>query len=161
MCPIRDWFTTYQEINGGKVLMGNDLPCKVVGIGTVQIKMYDGTVRTLTDVRHVPKLRKNLIFLGTLDSIGCEYRARGGVLKVSRGALVVMKGERCNLLKGSTVTGAARVSSSAKDVDTTKLWHMHLGHMSERGMMELSKRGLLCGQNIERLEFCEHCVFGK
>ncbi|XP_071689077.1 uncharacterized protein [Rutidosis leptorrhynchoides] len=136
--------------------------------------MYDGTVRTLTDVRHVPELRKNLISLGTLDSIGCNYRARGGVivkakhyhgvLIVSKGALVVMKGERCNglyLLKGSTVTGAAGVSSSAKDVDTMKLWYMHLGHMSERGMMELSKRGLLCGQNIGRLEFCEHYVFGK
>ncbi|XP_071727384.1 uncharacterized mitochondrial protein AtMg00300-like [Rutidosis leptorrhynchoides] len=137
--------------------MRNDVACKVVGIGTIQIKMYDGTVRTLTDVRHVPELKKNLISLGTLDSIGCEYRARGGVLKVSRGALVVMKGERCNglyLLKGSMVTGASGVSSSAKDVDTTKLWHMRLGHMSERGMMELSKRGLLCGQNIGRLEFC-------
>ncbi|GJS54946.1 retrovirus-related pol polyprotein from transposon TNT 1-94 [Tanacetum coccineum] len=55
---------------------------------TIQINMFDGTVRTLTDVRHVPELKKNLISLGTLDSIGCDYRGRGGVLKVSKGALV-------------------------------------------------------------------------
>ncbi|GJS54945.1 retrovirus-related pol polyprotein from transposon TNT 1-94 [Tanacetum coccineum] len=38
---------------------------------------------------------------------------------------------------------------------------MRLGHMSEKGMMELSKRGLLCGQNTRKLEFCKHHVFGK
>ena len=54
MSPNRDWFSTYQSIDGGVVLMGNDVSCKVVGIGTVRIKMHDGLVRTLTDVRHVP-----------------------------------------------------------------------------------------------------------
>ncbi|KAK3008044.1 hypothetical protein RJ639_014939 [Escallonia herrerae] len=35
---------------------------------------------------------------------------------------------------GSTVTKAATTSSSSDiDSNTTKLWHMHLGHMSERG----------------------------
>ena len=28
--------------------------------------MFDGVIRTLCDVRHVPKLRKNLISLGSL-----------------------------------------------------------------------------------------------
>ncbi|GKA87844.1 retrovirus-related pol polyprotein from transposon TNT 1-94 [Tanacetum coccineum] len=124
----------------------------VVGIGTIQIKMFDGTVRTLKDVRHVPELKKNLISLGTLDSIGCDYQGRGGVLKVSKGALVVMKGEKTNglyLLKGSMITGVAGVSSSLTKLDTTKLWHMCLGHLSERGMVELYKRGLLYGQNTE------------
>ncbi|KAG8486054.1 hypothetical protein CXB51_019365 [Gossypium anomalum] len=63
---------------------------------------------------------------------------------------------------GSTVTGDAAVaSSSLSDDDITKLWHMRLRHMSENGMTELSKRGLLDGQGICKLNFCEHCVFGK
>ncbi|KAG8490651.1 hypothetical protein CXB51_013913 [Gossypium anomalum] len=33
--------------------------------------------------------------------------------------------------------------------------------MSENGMAKLSKRGLLDGQRICKLNFCEHCVFGK
>ncbi|KAG8489067.1 hypothetical protein CXB51_017037 [Gossypium anomalum] len=50
------------------------------------------------------------------------------------------------VLQGSTVTGDAAVaSSSLSDDDITKLWHMRLGHMSENGMTELSKRGLLDG----------------
>ncbi|KAK2974126.1 hypothetical protein RJ640_025475 [Escallonia rubra] len=64
--------------------------------------------------------------------------------------------------KGSTVTGAAAVSSSDIDSDTTtKLWHTCLGHMSERGMDVLSKHGLLGSKKIGKLDFCEHCVFGK
>ena len=38
---------------------------------------------------------------------------------------------------------------------------MRLGHMSENGMVELSKRGLLNGQSICKLKFYEHYVFGK
>ena len=72
MCPNRDWFTTYNDVNGGTVLMGNDHACEIVGVGTVRIKMHDGVVRTLTGVRHIPDLRKNLISLGSLDSNGCQ-----------------------------------------------------------------------------------------
>ena len=38
---------------------------------------------------------------------------------------------------------------------------MRLGHMSEQGMKELSKKGLLDGMNSTNLEFCEHCLYGK
>jgi len=36
------------------VIMGTDDACEMVGIDTVRIKMSDGVVRDLTDVRHVP-----------------------------------------------------------------------------------------------------------
>ena len=35
MSPNRNWFNTYQPIDSGKVLMGNNIACKVVGIGTI------------------------------------------------------------------------------------------------------------------------------
>ena len=70
--------------------MGNNVTCKIVGVGSIQIKMFDGMVRTLFDVKHVPGLKKNLISLGTLDKNGCRIACQGGVLKVIRGSLVVM-----------------------------------------------------------------------
>ncbi|KAG8481133.1 hypothetical protein CXB51_025928 [Gossypium anomalum] len=166
MSPNRDWFTTYETVSEGVVLMGNNASCKIAGVGTIKVKMFDGVVRTLSDVRYVPELKRNLISLSTLDSKGYRYTAESGVLKISKGSLVVMKGQRktCQVyvLQGSTVTGDAAVaSSSLSDDDITKLWHMRLGHMSENGMVELSKRGLLDGQGICKLNFCEHCVFGK
>ena len=60
MTPRRVWFTTYRSISG-EVLMGNNMTCKVLGIGTGRIKMYDGVVRILSNVCHVPYLRKNLL----------------------------------------------------------------------------------------------------
>ena len=72
--------------------MGNNTTCKVVSFGTVKMKMSYGMVRTVTDVRYVPGLKKNLISLGTLDKIGCRITCEGGVMKVARGSLVVMKG---------------------------------------------------------------------
>nr|KYP59920.1 Retrovirus-related Pol polyprotein from transposon TNT 1-94 [Cajanus cajan] len=38
---------------------------------------------------------------------------------------------------------------------------MRLGHMSERGMMVLSKQKLLRDHTVKELKFCEHCVLGK
>jgi hypothetical protein len=45
MCPHRSWFCSYQAIDGGIVLMGNNASCKIVGIGSIKIKMFDGIVR--------------------------------------------------------------------------------------------------------------------
>ncbi|KAG8478794.1 hypothetical protein CXB51_028696 [Gossypium anomalum] len=166
MNPNWDWFITYETVSKGVVLMGNNASCKIAGVGTIKVKMFDGVTRTLSDVRHVPELKRNLISLSTLDSKGYRYTAESGVLKISKGSLVVMKGKRKTVklyvLQGSTVTGDAVVaSSSLSDDDITKLWHMRLGHMSENGMAELSKRELLDVQGICKLNFCEHYVFGK
>jgi hypothetical protein len=46
--------------------MGNDATCTIIGMGTIKIKMSNGVVRTLEEVRHIPDMRKNLISLGTL-----------------------------------------------------------------------------------------------
>ena len=67
MCSHRHWFVTYEKKYDGNVLMGNDAFCKSVGIGSVQIIMHDGVVRTLTKVRQIPKLKKNLVFVGAMD----------------------------------------------------------------------------------------------
>ena len=64
MSPNREWFDTYRSVDCGNVLMGNDASCKVIGIGTIKIRMLDGVVRTLGDVRHVPELRKIFNFVG-------------------------------------------------------------------------------------------------
>ena len=73
MCANKEWFDIYKERRCGEVLMGDDSPCKIQGIGSVKIRMHDGIVRVLDKVRHVPKLKKNLISLGTLDKASYKY----------------------------------------------------------------------------------------
>ena len=74
--------------------MGNNASCEVEDIGTVRIKMFDGVVRTLGDVKHVLDLKRNLISLNTFDAKGYKYIGEGGVLKISKLALVVIKGHQ-------------------------------------------------------------------
>jgi hypothetical protein len=53
--------------------MGDDSSHQIIGIGSVQIKMHDGIIRTLTDVRHIPDIRKNLISKSSIDGKGYKY----------------------------------------------------------------------------------------
>ena len=136
MCPNRDWVSTYEIVSKGVVVMGNNASCKIVGIGMVRIKMFDGVVRTLGDVRHIPDLKRNLISLSTLDSKWYKYTSECGVLKVSKDVLVVMKRQKwfakLYVLQGSTITSDAAIATHfLSNGDITRLQHMHLGHMSE------------------------------
>ncbi|KAI9162073.1 hypothetical protein LWI28_023521 [Acer negundo] len=92
MCANRDWFDTYESQSGGEILMGNNATCKVIGIGTIKIKMFDGIVKTLSSVRHVPTFKKNLISLGTLDTNGCSFTTKDGVINVCKRSMVMMRG---------------------------------------------------------------------
>lgn len=73
------------------MIMRNNTLCKIVGVGTVRLKIFDGVIRILTDVRHVSELKRNLISWSTLDSKRHKYTGKCGVLKVNREALVVMR----------------------------------------------------------------------
>lgn len=80
-----------------------------------------------------------------------------------KGSTILMNGIRSNglyVLEGKTITSELTVTSSAS-IDRTKLWHLRLGQMSQRGLSELFKQGLLGGDKIGALVFCEDCVLGK
>ncbi|KAE8685445.1 hypothetical protein F3Y22_tig00111098pilonHSYRG00167 [Hibiscus syriacus] len=163
--PNREWFSTYKPVNSGSVYLGDDRCCNIVGIGDVRIKMHDGSVRTLSGVRHIPDLKKNLISLGTLHKNGFIPKADEDreTIRIVKGALTVMKGKMTagNIyrLLGSTVAGGVHSVESCDD--TAKLWHIRLAHLSERGMAELHKRNLLHGVKSCKLDFCKYCVLGK
>jgi hypothetical protein len=74
VCINKDWFNTYEPVqNGGLVRMADNTPCEVIGIGSVKIRTHDGMTRTLTNVRHIPTMFRNLISLTTLDNLGYKY----------------------------------------------------------------------------------------
>ena len=90
-----------------------------------------------------------------------------GILSVLYGAMVLMKvTHRNNLyyLKGRIVVGeVATVVEKLGEfaLDTTRLWHMRLGHASKKALQGLLKQGLLKGTRTCKIDFCEHCVFEK
>ena len=69
-----------------QVLMGNSASCKITGIG---IKLLDEVVRTSSNVRYVPNLKKNMISLSILYSNGYRYISEGRVLKIRKMSLLL------------------------------------------------------------------------
>jgi len=79
VCPNKDQFSSFEKLDGCSVIMGDDLPCNMEEIGIVHIKMFDGMLWELKEVRYVPHLKRNLIFVGALQALGLEVSIRDGV----------------------------------------------------------------------------------
>lgn len=52
--------------------MGNDHALEIIGISIIKIKIINGMVQIIQLVRHVKGLKKNLLSLGKIDSLGCK-----------------------------------------------------------------------------------------
>ena len=163
MSLVKIYFSDYYEYDGGRVMMGNNAMCKVIGMGNIHLKLHDGTVRLIRQVRHVPDLKRNLISLGMLDQNGCSIKLECGDLRILNGLTLIMKGTKRNevyVLDGEVVTGESSVSVKT-NADNTRLWHLRLGHISLKGLKELEKQGVLGNDKIEELDLCEDYVLGK
>lgn len=67
ICPFKIHLTEYQEFDGGKVMVENNAMCKITDIVNVKLKMHDGSMFKLKQVRHIPDLKRKLISIGMVD----------------------------------------------------------------------------------------------
>ena len=70
VCTNRSMFSSFDQVQGEKIYMGNSASAKVEGKGTVQLKMTSGKILTLKDVLYVPEVRKNLMSAFLLNKHG-------------------------------------------------------------------------------------------
>lgn len=163
LTPRKQWLQNFREINGGKVLLGNNHECKVQGVGDIRLKLHDGSLRTLTSMRYVPKLKRNLISLGELDRNCLKFKGEGGFVQISKGSLICMKVVLKNeiyLLQATTLCGEV-ATASINSRSKASLWHLRISHINEQELKELANQGILeLGQSLE-LNKCESCILGK
>jgi len=67
------------------------------------MRMFDGHVWTLTNVRHVPNLKKNLFSLEALKARGYKFSEADGGIKVTKGSIIILKREQTSNLHKMTV----------------------------------------------------------
>jgi hypothetical protein len=158
--PHRKYFQDYVQGDFGQVYLGDDEPCQIVGMGKVKIKQKNGNQWLLKEVRHIPNLRRNIISIGQLESEGCISIFTDKAWKVTKGSLVMVKGEKVGTLYLCIVNVESYISLDSTRVDTS-LWKHRLGHMSEKGKQILHKRNLFLDIKQVYLDFCEHFVYGK
>ena len=78
--------------------MRNSAECKIMGIGDIYMNTDTGCRLCLKNVRHVPEIRLNLISTGTLDDEGYHSYFGKGKWKLTKGSLVVTRGNKNSFL---------------------------------------------------------------
>ena len=178
--PHRGYFIDYVQGDFGLDYLGDNEPCQIVGKGKIKIKLKNGNHWLLHEVRHVPRLSRNLISIGQLGDEGCVVTFNDKNWKVSKGSLVVTKCVKvCTLYLCTdhivpskliflekneclgTITAVEQGDQIAAVDSTTALWHKRLGHMSEKGMKVLHSKNFLPSLKCDNMDLFESCVYGK
>lgn len=87
MYPNQEWFTTYEVVSRVVVITETTRLVKQMELNQSGLRCLP--IKTLSDVKHIPDLKRNLSLI-ILNSKEYMYTDKGGVLKVSRGTLVVI-----------------------------------------------------------------------
>uniref|UniRef100_A0A803P917 GAG-pre-integrase domain-containing protein n=1 Tax=Cannabis sativa TaxID=3483 RepID=A0A803P917_CANSA len=80
------------------------------------------------------------------------------------GSLIFVKRKLRNklyYLVWNVVIGKAAFAIGKNDVENIMTWHLRLGLVSERRLIEMDKKGLFQGGLKGKLKFCNECVYGK
>nr|GEV51329.1 retrovirus-related Pol polyprotein from transposon TNT 1-94 [Tanacetum cinerariifolium] len=129
--------------------------CAIMGIRKMRVQMKDGSSFVLENVRYIPELKRNLIFLGTLDREGYTVKLQNGRVKVVKGFLMVlsrtMKENYVYSLDDWAESGEANVGIQEKE-SLAQVWYECMGHISEEGLHELEKKMCL---GIKKLVSCK------
>ena len=109
----RTLFKEYVETgNGLDVLMGNHNSTKVLGTGTVELKLSSGKKLVLTNVYHVPNIKKNLVSASLL----------------AKNDVFVGKGYSCNGMYKLSIIINKNDVGCAYIVDSSLMWRARLRH---------------------------------
>lgn len=160
--PRKDLLSNLVEFEGSKVMMGNNTHCTVRGIGDIKIENEDGSTVTLSRVRYMPEMGRNLISYGQLEQSGCNYSGKGYQVVFYKERKKVLMGKYSNglyYLQGTVIKPEA--NSAKGNVNSTKRWHTRLAHMNIHTMETLVRKGYLKKEEVTELGFCEGCAMGK
>ena len=93
VCNNKELYKTYDESSiEQQVLMGNHDKAKVLGKSTIEVKMSFGKMMILTNVFHVPKIKKNLVSANLLYKSGLKVVLESNKLILSKNGIFVGKG---------------------------------------------------------------------
>ncbi|GJZ27492.1 retrovirus-related pol polyprotein from transposon TNT 1-94 [Tanacetum coccineum] len=153
------------KLRSGKVRLADDKTLDIAGVGDVVLKTSFSTSWTLKNLGGVvglvhPGLKSRLISVGQLDE-ECYHVGFGDQQwKVTKGSLVVARGnKRGSLYMVEVPTDGINAAINGRGNAT--LWHQGLGHMSEKGMKILAAKGRIPDLQKDVVGFCELCVLGK
>lgn len=140
-------FRELDEKVTGQVKFGDGSVVHIRGKGSIMFQCKNGEERTLKEVYYIPMLRSNIISLGQLSECGNEVVMRGEFLWVrDRQGKLIMKVKRSSnrLYKIIIESNRPRCTLSST-IESSRLWHMRLGHVNAKAMSLMTKRDMVHG----------------
>ena len=131
-----------------------------MGIGDICIETNVGYRLMLRDVRHVLDLRLNLMSRIALDKEGFKNYFGNGRWKLTKGTMVVARGEVCFMLY-KTLGKICKNGLNVATDSSPSLWHKILGHISEKGLQILAKKNSILFAKGTIFDPCDYCLLGK
>ena len=100
-----------------------------------------------------------MISISQLDDEGYVTTFVNGCWKVTRGAMVIARGNKIGTLY-MTANNKDIVAATNSKIDS-KVWQCILGHMSEKGIRVLAAKGKLANLKSIDIGLCEGYILGK
>ena len=166
ICGDKNLFSKYKHMDDGeKLYMGNSSASNVEGKGNVLLKFTSGKVVILTNVLHVPEIRKNLVSGPILSKKGFKLVFEYDRFILTKAGMYVGKGYlteglfKLNVLVMNTMNN--NKSTSVYIVDYFVLWHARLGHVNNRSIYRMVNLNLLPKFDVNIHNKCEICTESK
>ena len=123
--------------------------------------MPTGLVLILNDVLCVPTFCRNIISVSSLDKDGFKFSIDNGSFIISRdnivygtasmvGGLYILNVDNSNYSSNYNVNNRLK----SDDLNQTVMWHCRLGHICEKRVSTLHKRGMLSPFEFTPVERC-------
>lgn len=107
-------FSNYQEGKFGVVYLGDNKACEIIGKRDILLSLKGGVKWLLKDVRHVPKLKRNLISVSQLYAQGFLTSLTDS-WKVTKGSMLIAKGDKIGSLYIVENIGEVGAAMSVED----------------------------------------------
>ena len=154
------------------VFIGNDTSARVGRTGTIRLLLNTGHFVDLIDTFVVPTFRRSLVYVSTLEKFG--YTCTFGNSKVSIryeeniiGTRSLLQDSNLYLLNVVTPSNLILHTSmrgsklKSPNMNSYSLWHMRLGHISQKRIDRLVIEGVLQPFDVRDIKKCVSCIKGK
>ncbi|GJX13343.1 zinc finger, CCHC-type containing protein, partial [Tanacetum coccineum] len=150
--------------------VGDGHRAAVEAIGPFHLCLPSGLVLVLHNCHYAPSITRGIISVFRLYDDGFINHFENNTISVSRNNLVYYSavprdGIFENHLSNSKTNDSSMYTVSNKrakiNLDSTLLWHYHLGHISKKRIEKLQHDGLLNSTNNQSFDKCVSCMSGK
>jgi hypothetical protein len=162
------------------IIVVNGVEAEVETIGELSLELNNGFILHLHNVLYVPSLSRNLVSISCLDDDGfdCQFDNRQCLilcdnkvvclafrqdklymLSMHENVNVVCNHE--NVMCKDKVSSSANKRKRCDDATSVKLWHYHLGHISNERIERLINDDILIPLDFSNSDYCIDCIKGK